>query len=211
MGTIRGPSLANIFVYKLEKFWYHIHKPILYLRYIDDIFIVSKDSIDLIDFENQFDNLKLNMLSGDSQNFLDLNIYINAITNSLHFKLFTKPTNTFSYLFHSSNHPAIIFKNIPKSLFIRIRRICTSYCDYLYFSRILISQLIKRGYNNFELNKSASIIGGINRDSFLNYKIKNNDCLDNNTYFNCYYDKLLSQKTNVKNILLFTHSLKLSL
>ena len=198
MGTICGPSLANIFVYNLEKHWHQIHSPILYLRFIDDILIVTKDLIDSSDFENQFENLKLNMLSGVSQNFLDLNISINEITNSLHFKLYTKPTNTFSYLLYSSNHPGIMFKNIPKSLFIRIRRICTSYHDYLFFSRILISQLIKRGYNNYELNKCANIIGGINRDSFLDYKIRDKDNLENNIFFNCFYESSIK---NLKNII----------
>ena len=44
--------------------------------------------------------------------------------------MYIKPTNTFSYLLTNSNHPEFIFNNIPKSLFIRIRRICDSLIDY---------------------------------------------------------------------------------
>ena len=62
-----------------------------------------------------------------------------------------KPTNTFSYLITSSNYPKFIFKNIVKSLFIRIRRICSDFSDYLYFSRLLTFQLQKRGYSNNEI------------------------------------------------------------
>ena len=128
--------------------------------------------------------------------FFDLNISLNEITNSLTFKLYTKPTNTFSYLFFTSNHPETIFKNIPKSLFIRIRRICSSFHDYLYFSRILISQLVKRGFNFFDVNKTSNIIAGIKRESFLNYKDRNNDNGEKNTYFNCLYDNSFPNLNN---------------
>jgi hypothetical protein len=74
MGTICGPSLANIFVSNLEKHWFHINKPLHYLRFIDDILFINKSKIDLINLKNQFDNLKLNISSGQSVNFLDLNI-----------------------------------------------------------------------------------------------------------------------------------------
>ena len=72
-----------------------------------------------------FGSLKLNIITGKIVNFLDLNISIDFNSNFLDFDIYYKPTNTFSYLFISSNHPTYIFKNIIKSLFIRLRRICT--------------------------------------------------------------------------------------
>ena len=157
------PSLANTFVSHLEKHWYYINKPIVYVRFIDDILLINNSEINLIDFSNQFDNLKLNITSGTSVNFLDLQISLNNLTNLLDFKLYTKPTNTFNYLYFSSNHPESIFNNILKSLFIRIRRISSSLPVYLYFLRILISQLVKRGFNFFKINKISNTIAGINR------------------------------------------------
>ena len=50
MGTICGPSLANTFVSNLEKHRYYINKPIVHLRFIDDIFIINESKIDLTDF-----------------------------------------------------------------------------------------------------------------------------------------------------------------
>ena len=96
----------------------------------------------------------------------------------MHFSLYIKPTNTFQYLLKDSNHPEFIFKNIPKSLFIRIRRICSDYTDYLYFSRLYIKQLISRGYDYDKLSKTRFLVGNLDRADILPYKIKNNNKYD---------------------------------
>jgi hypothetical protein len=67
----------------------------------------------------------------DIINFLDLYIKYDNLTNKLKFWIYTKPTNTFCYLLPSYNHPDRIFNNIIKSLFIRLRRICTDYSDFI--------------------------------------------------------------------------------
>ena len=43
MEVICDPYIAYIVVYKLEKSWLVILKPLMYKRYIDDIFIVTKN------------------------------------------------------------------------------------------------------------------------------------------------------------------------
>ena len=118
--------------------------------------------------------LKLNIVTSTTVVFLDLIISLDKITNSLNFSLYTKPTNTFAYLLINSNHPKFIFKNIPKSLFIRIRRICTNYSDYLFFANRLVEQLVNRGYLKDEIKKIARTISNIDRQSLLPYKKKKN-------------------------------------
>jgi hypothetical protein len=76
----------------------------------------------------------MNLECGPKVVFLDLNVEIDPLTKMLDFTLYTLPTNTFSFLLTSSNHPNHIFKNIPKSLFIRIRRNNTRLSNYLNFS-----------------------------------------------------------------------------
>ena len=174
MGCICGPSVASIFVYILESKWLTIHKPLFYCRFIDDINLISFKKINEDDFKAYFLNLKLNIVEAKTINFLDLSISFDQLTKKLNFSLFVKPTNTFCYLQVDSNHPRFIFNNIPKSLFIRVRRICSKYSDYLYFSRKLISQLISRGYSYSKLVSLAITIGKINRDSLLPYKNKLN-------------------------------------
>ena len=48
MGTIVGPSIANLYIYTLEKKWLTIQNPLLFSRYIDDLFIIlfSKENLD---------------------------------------------------------------------------------------------------------------------------------------------------------------------
>ena len=183
MGCICGPSIANIFVYILEKKWLCIHKPLVYKRFIDDIFLVSTTKINENDFRQYFLNLNLTITNSKRVNFLDVVITFDAITKKLNTSMYIKPTNTFSYLLTSSNHPSYIFDNIPKSLFIRIRRICDSLIDYQYFSRKLIFQLLTRGYDNKKLVSIAYTVSKIDKANLLNYKSKNNKLMQNKALF----------------------------
>ena len=173
MGLICGPSVANIYVFILEDKALCIHRPIYYKRYIDDIFKIISKNYPLDLFSNSFHNLKLNIVSDKTVPFLDLNISINNITKSLDFFLYTKPTNTFGYLLTSSNHPDFIFDNIPKNLFIRLRRICTDITKYFISSSDLIKQLVSRGYNYFILIKIRNLVATFKREDLIPYKSKN--------------------------------------
>ncbi len=175
MGGKCGPSIANIYVYIKEKDWLSLNTPHnikLYNRFIDDVLIISKYDIIASNFCSIFSNLILNIVKGKEVQFLDLLISKNKYFESLSFKLYTKPTNTFQYLFFTSNHPMHIFKNIPKSLFIRNNRICDLHHSYLYYSRQLIRNLVKRGYETNSLIKICLTIGNIDRKILIPYKNK---------------------------------------
>ena len=72
MGTICGPALANLYLSNLEKHWLIILKPLFYVRFIDDIFVILSHDLDKNHFESFFLNLKISICSGNSVNFLDL-------------------------------------------------------------------------------------------------------------------------------------------
>ena len=80
MGCKCGPSIANLFVYILERHWLNIHNPLIYKRFIDDMFIMSEKEIQSDSFNNQFLNLKLNIQHGKSVNFLDLTLKYDDLT-----------------------------------------------------------------------------------------------------------------------------------
>lgn len=172
MGCACGPSVANLYVFILEKKWLTIHKPLMYNRFIDDIQMVLEHELNIEDFEKTFEYLKLSCTTGGIINFLDLNISYNEITSQLDFSVYVKPTNNFSYLRTNSNHPSYIYTNIIKTLFIRNRRICSNYYDYLEISKIMIDQLEKRGYDYYRLIKMCKIIGNIEREKLIPYKNK---------------------------------------
>ena len=109
------------------------------------------------------------------------------LTNLIKTNLYIKPTNTYSYLLTSSNHTVHIFKNIPKSLFIRVRRVCTTYIDYVFHAKKLVIQLYLRGYDFNLISNVARTIGKIKRDSLLPYKNKKNDIINkSNTLLTLY-------------------------
>jgi hypothetical protein len=172
MGCICGPTIANIFVYIYEKKWITIHKPLAYFRFVDDILLITKDLLCLESLKNAFGSLTLNLVISKRQVFLDLELELDKITCKITFFVYFKPTNTFSYLYIESNHPTHIFKNLIKALFIRIRRICTFLCDYLYFSNIISNRLLKRGYDKSLIWKNLTMVANIKRDSLLEYKPK---------------------------------------
>ena len=172
MGCIAAPSIANLYVYILEIKWFYIEKPLAYFRFIDDTMMALANKLNLESFQNHFIYLKFTENSGDEINFLDLNISFNNLTKKLVFSVYIKPTNNFDYLRTNSNHPKHIFDNIPKSIFIRNRRICTYYSDYILICKLHIEQLIVRGYKKRSLVKLRKIIGNIDRNSLLPYKEK---------------------------------------
>jgi predicted GIY-YIG superfamily endonuclease len=175
MGIICGPTLANLYLMLLEESFLSIERPFEYKRYIDDIFIISTDNLSQYTFDKYFDNLELNICTSKTVEFLDLRISINKINNAIEFDLYVKKTNTFGYIKTNSNHPSKIINNVPKSLFIRIRRICSYLIDYLYHSRKLIYQLASRGFNKCDLYKTSRTFACIKRESLLPYKHKTND------------------------------------
>ena len=80
MGCICGPSVANLFVFILERKWLHINKPLFYGRFIDDICLITHTKLDENSFKQNFLNLKLNIDTGPGINFLDLIIKFDSIT-----------------------------------------------------------------------------------------------------------------------------------
>ena len=103
-----------------------------YFRFLDDVFHKW-----LIQFNIQDFYKIMNELDPDLQfifeeltkniNFLDINLKI--INNKLHFDVYHKPTNSFSYLHYKSCHPPHTKNNIALSLARRIVRIVTDNKD----------------------------------------------------------------------------------
>ena len=197
MGSKSGPSIANIYIWILEKNFLSLYDPFLYVRFIDDIFIIVDVNFDICILVNTFLYLKLNIVTSDKVIFLDLEINLDKITGELIFSLYIKPTCTFSYLLSTSNHPEFIFNNIPLSLFIRYRRINTFFYKFLYFGILLVKQLETRGYKFSEIMKSFLRIANTSRDSLIDYKEKSTS---NNShqkykplYFNFPFDSNLNK------------------
>ena len=179
MGTRMAPSFANLFLgyfeaNALEKAPFHPH---IWLRYIDDIFMIWTEGSDnlkiFIDYLNNI-HPTIKFTSSHSYTnvpFLDVNVSLN--NGNIYTDLYTKPTDKHQHLLFSSCHPLHTKKAIPFSLALRLRRICSTYETFKTRAAELTTYLLKRGYNRNFLTKQIQRAADIPRRLTLQTKDAN--------------------------------------
>ena len=116
-----------------EKFIYPLieAKTLLYLRFIDDMFMIwTKSENDLIGFLNELNTKHTSIKfefkhSRQQKEFLDTLVYIDN-NNKLQATLYKKPSDRQNYLHSKSEHPYSLKKSIAYSQAFRIKRICSN-------------------------------------------------------------------------------------
>ena len=176
MGTSCGPDIANLFLAYFDIKNSLIFQPEFISRFIDDLFIINDKKLCNEDFLTLYPDLTLNITCEKTVNFLDLSISMN-FNNSLLFNLFNKPTNTFSYIQPTSNHPDHIFNNIPLSLIKRAKKICSKDYDFHYHCNKIFINLLNRGYNPQYIIHLIRNVSKLERETLIPYKdIRSNFC-----------------------------------
>ncbi|CAM5112749.1 unnamed protein product [Eretmochelys imbricata] len=135
MGTRMAPQYANIFMADLEQRFLSSRplNPLLYLRYIDDIFIIwthGKEALEEFhhDFNNFHPTTNLSLVQSTQEiHFLDTTVLIN--NGHINTTLYRKPTDRYSYLHASSFHPDHTTQSIVYSQALRYNRICSNPSD----------------------------------------------------------------------------------
>jgi hypothetical protein len=160
MGTKMAPSYANLFMGKIEKSLMTRAPsiPRIWLRFIDDIFGIWIESETLlstfIELCNAFHPTIKFTSEHSHEHVIFLDTTSSIINGEIVTDLYTKPTDTHQYLLPSSCHPPHCAKNIPFSLAIRLRRICST--DTTFSSRCveLRQHLVNRSYSSNTLETS---------------------------------------------------------
>ena len=153
MGTRVAPTYANIFMSEFEtKHVYTYHKqPELWVRYIDDVFMLwlfgqtelekflehLNSAQEGITFTMEWSRLQVP--------FLDTRVLYKPEIG-LHTDLYTKPTDTHSYLRFGSCHPPHIKTGLPYSQFLRLRRICSDIKAFYTHALKMARDFCSRGY-----------------------------------------------------------------
>ncbi len=114
MGTRVAPSYANIFMGNLETTLLDkaANKPHTFKRFIDDIFLLWTHSLQSLNefigyLNNAHKTIKFTSeISEEEIPYLDTTVYRIPGTNKLAVKLYTKATDTHSYLEYTSEHPS---------------------------------------------------------------------------------------------------------
>ena len=84
---------------------------------------------------------------------VSLNTKVKFTDDKVATTLFCMPSASHQYLHRSSYHPTHVFSSIPKSQFIRIRRICTNVTDYWDNASKFVAYFQSRGFSVRSLNK----------------------------------------------------------
>lgn len=178
MGTVMAPNYAILFMDHLENTFLKTQpiKPLIWKRYIDDIFMIwigSKSQLTKFISElNEFHhNIKFtHEISDTSVVFLDLEIFKgpkfqtdNILSTKTHFK----KTNTFQYLHFQSCHPRNTFKGIVKGEGIRFLRNNTEEINFTNNIKNLTRHLIYRGYPKKYIQDCLQNITFENRSKYL--------------------------------------------
>ncbi|XP_072050367.1 uncharacterized protein [Amphiura filiformis] len=178
MGAKFSPSYANIFMGWHEGTLFNTSalKPLVWYRYIDDIFMIwthSKDELEqFINHANQIHpSIKFTSDYSPSQvNFLDVAVKLSE--GQIHTDLYSKPTDKHTYLLPTSCHPRHCTRNIPYSLALRLRRICSDESAFQHQPETLKQQLINRGYQEDNISNQITKAASTTRENSLKYKIK---------------------------------------
>ncbi|XP_071497146.1 uncharacterized protein [Diadema antillarum] len=178
MGTPVAPTYANIFMGKVEHAILSLTNPPLlktsWRRYIDDIFFLWNGSPrSLASLQEKMNNIhptiKFTFDSSPEQtHFLD--VTIKHADSQLHTELYTKPTDTHTYLLPTSCHPAHSFKGIVYSQALRVTRICSNTESLEHHLQQLAQHFIQRGYNKQMVHNQITRARHTPRDELLSYR-----------------------------------------
>ena len=151
--------------------------PDLYKRYIDDVFGVSSDSeqelksfIDYVSSYHPAIKYTFN-ITQDSLSFLDIKCHIQD--GQISTSVFYKPTDAHCYLNYESCHPQSCKNAIPKSQFLRLRRICSDDQDFRAQSDKMKSFFVKRGYPSKVLDRAFTSVSRVNRSETMEKRVRN--------------------------------------
>ena len=178
MGTRVAPTYAIIFMnYFEEKYVYKYHKsPRIWFRFIGDIWGIFRGSTtEFLEFVQHLNNVHSSIkftaeYSKTEVVFLDVVTRVNH-DHSIITTLYTKPTDNHGYLDFSSCHPYHNKSSIPYSQFLRIRRNCTLWQDFVINSMKLVTYLSLRGYPYRLIQGALLRVNKLTQSQVLNHKV----------------------------------------
>ena len=181
MGTRCAPNYAIIFMAEIEEEFLatQLLKPRIWLRFIDDIFLIwnhlETELDNFLENLNSFHpTIKFTMEKSEyGLPFLDKFIY--KEDNLLKTRVYHKPTDNKQYLHYTSCHPKQQKDAIPYDLLVRAKRICTKNEEFLIEAQNIIRTLRTRKYPESTLVSAVKRILQTSREDLLNLRRKEED------------------------------------
>jgi len=175
MGTKVAPSFANIFMASFEEKWVYPYRtqPLIWLRYIDDIFMIWNHTREALDeflehLNSCHSTIKFTSeISPTHVSFLDTLIKIDT-DRTIYSDLFCKPTDSHNYLLYESSHPPHLKRSLPFSQFLRVRRICSKISDFDKNAALIGKHFIRRNYPEDLITEAMLKARRLDREQLLN-------------------------------------------
>ena len=186
-GTAQGPhmscSYSDIAIENFDKKALEYSPPVLcWKRFSDDVFIIWPHSLDelktFFHFMNTVDQTKKIQftmeIAEDSLEFLDLKLKFDIETKHISADVFSKTTDSFTYVLPSTCFPKSSIENIPRGVALRLRRICDSDEKFNKRSEEYQNYFIARDYKPNKVKKQFSEIKRLSRTEARKPKTQNN-------------------------------------
>ena len=151
--------------------------PIFWGRFRDDIYMPWVESLEELSlFENWINSIHPSLKftfkrSIEGVEFLDLFVYTS--NNRIHTKMYSKQSDTHSYLVPNSCHKYHIIKNIPFNIARRILQNNSETCNYEIDKEIYKKYLLDRGYNEDLIHESFTKVENMDRKMLYTKKGNN--------------------------------------
>ena len=157
MGSKCAPSLACLYMADFEERYVYPYatQPLLWKRYIDDIFIIwTHGDTTLNAFVSYLNNchpsIKFAVTKSTLQvDFLDL--IVKKTKDGISTELFIKPTSSLAYLHRTSCRRRHVFTSLPYGEFLRVRRNCSEDSTFDQYADRLKQAFCTRGYDPQEI------------------------------------------------------------
>ena len=124
LGKSDGDSNYLKFLLRLYMVW---------KRFRDDVFVVwthGPASVSLfLEYLNKIDKtgkIQFTMQAAGNDGLEILDLKLKIVTGKISVYVFSKPTNSFTYILPSTCYPNRNIRNVPKGIALRLRRICDS-------------------------------------------------------------------------------------
>ena len=131
MGNPLAPTLANYFLGHLENTLFAQNRsdnPAIYMRYVDDIFVIFRKDVDFKPFYERLNNLHRNIkftyeVGGNTMPFLDVSVTLTS--SGVKSTVFRKKTDTNVILNYQAVTPTSWKKGLVKCFMHRAKSICS--------------------------------------------------------------------------------------